>query len=840
MASAKLSILVLAVGALKAAQDIGKVDKSVAALGKRSLGNLANNMRTIGVVAGGVLATQVYAGIRSLEELETATTSVQGAIDQMGQSGQVNAQQVATWADQIEASIGAAFDDKAITAATATLIRYGKVAPANLQQAMTVMTDLAAKTGDVESASTMLAKALADPAKAAGKLARQGVILTKAQQDQIKAMVEANDLIGAQNYLLDELARTTTGAAAASQGPFKRSMSVLRDVIEDAQRALAIGFLPVLERVAKWLSTELAKPAVMAQIRSLGEGLARAFEDILSIAQRIPWDSVASAMKLAGQGAKFILDAFTSMPPWVQTAVLTGWGLNKLSGGGLTGLFKIGLDKAMGGLGLRGATPANPVFTKEVGVGGGGPGGVPGGGRGLMGLLLKLGLFAGGTALLSQSNASDQEGGRSDLGFAGNVAGGAMTGFAFGGPFGAAIGATLGAVKSQFEDTTGAIQFQTRELDKGFRDWLATSPSRRDLEQGLRGVETGIRQINDTPFGAVLAGDSLAALAAMKDAIVAALASKPGATTFEVDYPLQPPKPPSEPGRTRSASDRLANYIQNLRDAIKRERDKPNPDIARIEQLTTKLTTYTERRARYIDRSTPRQRKYEYTKPADTRSEAAMIRQAPPVSILSAEDRRTIQAGLKVGPLPPLPMPDMPTLTVQTPKVPPLRLDREDERAIAKGLTVPPIPRLAFDTVPELRVPAIPPLVVPPIPPVRIEKPPSLAVPTMPKQLADDTRAETAGVRRAVEQNRAATDRVRQEQLRLARFGEQTVARTDAVRGAIVALPRQIAAAMPRPLIPAPVVNVASTTTVTISARSTNRATTSWTRWSGGGRIGID
>ena len=96
---------------------------------------------------------------------------------------------VANWANQIEADTEAAFDDKDIVAATTTLIRYGKVSDENLRPAMEVMTDLAARTGDVESAATLLGKALADPAKAAGKLARSGVILTKAQQKQIKAMV---------------------------------------------------------------------------------------------------------------------------------------------------------------------------------------------------------------------------------------------------------------------------------------------------------------------------------------------------------------------------------------------------------------------------------------------------------------------------------------------------------------------------------------------------------------------------------------------------------------------------------------------------------------------------
>ena len=110
-------------------------------------------------------------GISSLETLESATTSVGAAISQMGLSGKVSAAQVADWANQIEDAVGAAFDDKAITQATTTLIRFGKVTAENLKPAMVVMTDLATKTGSVDSAATLLAKALANPEKAAGKLA---------------------------------------------------------------------------------------------------------------------------------------------------------------------------------------------------------------------------------------------------------------------------------------------------------------------------------------------------------------------------------------------------------------------------------------------------------------------------------------------------------------------------------------------------------------------------------------------------------------------------------------------------------------------------------------------
>jgi hypothetical protein len=170
-------------------------------------------------------------------------------------------------------------------------------------------------------------------------------------------------------------------------------MSTFSDVVEDAQKALAVGFLPVLQRVADKLNTALANRNTLKIIEGFGRTLADAFDSAITIAERLPWGTIGASLQLAGAGAKAVLGAFTSMPPWVQTAVITGWGLNKLTGGAIgkiAGELGGGLAGALGkSFFQRGGTPATPLFTKEVGLGGagGGLGGVAGkaGGIGLLG-----------------------------------------------------------------------------------------------------------------------------------------------------------------------------------------------------------------------------------------------------------------------------------------------------------------------------------------------------------------------------------------------------------------------------------------------------------------------
>jgi hypothetical protein len=367
-------------GLRKASGNLSKFESRTSRVGA-SLGRLGGAMAKIGTVAavgiGVGIAAGVRGGIESLVELEDATTTVDGAIATMGLTGKVTSAQIAAWANDIETDVQAAFDDKAITAATGTLLRYGKLAPKNIQPAMEVMTDLAARTGSVESASTLLAKALADPTKAAGKLSRQGIILTKAQQKQIAAFVKAGKVGEAQAVILGAVEKQTKGAAAAMNGPGRDALNQLQDAGEDVQRALATGFLPVLKDVAKWLNDELAKPSTIDSIRDFGSALAGGFRDALSWAQQLPWDKIKSGLSTAAGLAKDLIGAFTSLPPEAQATIVALAGLNKLSGGAVTGIVsELGKGLIKGVLGMTAAV-VNLRAGTVVGPGGGPGGGVP-------------------------------------------------------------------------------------------------------------------------------------------------------------------------------------------------------------------------------------------------------------------------------------------------------------------------------------------------------------------------------------------------------------------------------------------------------------------------------
>jgi hypothetical protein len=468
-------------GMNKSVKSVSRFSSGMDSAGKK-VGAFTGKLKTAGAVAGGALAGGLLIGIKSglnsLGELESATTSVDGALRQMGKSGKVSAAQIADWANEIEAATDAAFDDKEIVAATTNLIRFGKLTTKQLKPAMRVMTDLATKTGDVGSASTLLAKALADPSKAAARLTRVGIKLTDAQQEQIEQFEKAGMKGRAQAVVLRAIEKSTKGAAAAMNGPYVDAQRKLDDAVEDGTKALAVGFLPLITEVSEELRKGVADPGTMDNIRNFGKGLAGAFKEGLAFAKKIPWGAIADGLKTSAQWAGKLFDAFRSLPPEMQATIVALAGLSKLTGGAP---IKIAVDFAKEGLkGLfgrffdRGSSAANALWVKQVGM----PGGAAGaGGKGGIGALGKLFL----------------------------------------------VGELVTAGIAVYETWQGEMA-KNSEFARTIHDDLKAGiavKTPQELQHALDGVNQGINDIQANPLNVLVAGSALDELKAMRAALTA-------------------------------------------------------------------------------------------------------------------------------------------------------------------------------------------------------------------------------------------------------------------------------------------------------------------------------
>lgn len=356
----------------------------------QGIGTAIGNLTRLGVVGVGILGVQVAQGIQSLQRLEEVTVATNAVIESTGGVAGVTAEQVRSLAEEYE-SLNATMDDKVIQSAENVLLTFTsigeKVFPQALEAALNMNQALGGGEEGLQGTVIQLGKALQDPIRGLTALRRVGVNFTRAQQDQIRALVESNRLYEAQQIILSELGTEFGGQFAAAGDTATARFAKFKDAVEDAQMALATAFIPVLEKVADKLTTLLADPATMAALEELGTNLADAFDELVDVAGNLPWESIGNAFKLMGTGSKALLDAFTGLPPWVQTAVLTGWGLNKLTGGALSsivGTLASGLVRGV--LGIN----AGVVNLNAGTVTGAGGAPVAGGGAAGGGIITKL------------------------------------------------------------------------------------------------------------------------------------------------------------------------------------------------------------------------------------------------------------------------------------------------------------------------------------------------------------------------------------------------------------------------------------------------------------------
>lgn len=125
-------------------------------------------------------------------------------------------------------------------------------------QSIGTMTDMATALGtDTTSAATMLGKALNDPIAGVGALSRVGVTFTDQQKDQIKALVESGDTMGAQKVILGELSKEFGGSAAAAGATFPGAMKHAKDAVDGVIEGAIKPMLPVLQQGAEWFAAHL-------------------------------------------------------------------------------------------------------------------------------------------------------------------------------------------------------------------------------------------------------------------------------------------------------------------------------------------------------------------------------------------------------------------------------------------------------------------------------------------------------------------------------------------------------------------------------------------------------
>ena len=212
-----------------------------AAIGGAAVGGLA------GVVGG-----FAYSAFNESRKVVAQTGAV---IKSTGGVANVTAKDVSGLATAISNKTG--IDDEAIASGSNLLLTFTNIrneaGKGNkvFDQTTKAAVDMAAALGtDTKSAAMQLGKALNDPTKGVTKLMRSGVTFTDAQKDQIKALQESGDMLGAQKIILREVSKEFGGSAAAIATPWDKLKVTFGNLMETIGGKLA----PFIDKAAKFLN----------------------------------------------------------------------------------------------------------------------------------------------------------------------------------------------------------------------------------------------------------------------------------------------------------------------------------------------------------------------------------------------------------------------------------------------------------------------------------------------------------------------------------------------------------------------------------------------------------
>jgi hypothetical protein len=276
----------------------------------------ASLLKLKNLIAGTFLIGGAYAGFQFLkegaldsEEASSGLRVVQNLLKQAGDEANLSLAKIKDFATDQSFKIGV--DDDDILAAGRNLVSLKGITQDTFERASAAGADLAATLGKgLVPTTKSLAKALGDPTKAAGVLAKANVFLTETQKDNIAALVEAGKVDQARGKILDLVEGKVQGAAeksATSTQKIGTAFAELRETIGggvtkviDKVAPKLVGFFTGLQNAGPGISAAFSKLAdiFVPLFAELGSALA----DIAPKIQRLAGDVAPLALALAAIG----------------------------------------------------------------------------------------------------------------------------------------------------------------------------------------------------------------------------------------------------------------------------------------------------------------------------------------------------------------------------------------------------------------------------------------------------------------------------------------------------------------------------------------------------------
>lgn len=243
-------------------------------------------------VAAGAIAfvglNRVVDGIKAIvkegSDAEQELAQLEAALHATGRTSEFTAQSLAAMRQQLQSGL---FDDGQISAAQVRLLSYTNIVGEQFPAAMQITIDQAQRLGmSLEQSAEVVGKALQTPSKAMESLSKQGFTLDDSQKSLIKSLEATGQVAKAQAIILDLLAESYGGAAAAAKvGTIAGLWKTATDRFKDWKQEVADqGVLTYFKEQLTTLLTTLDRLAADGSLSRWAKQTARA---IITMAEAV-------------------------------------------------------------------------------------------------------------------------------------------------------------------------------------------------------------------------------------------------------------------------------------------------------------------------------------------------------------------------------------------------------------------------------------------------------------------------------------------------------------------------------------------------------------------------
>lgn len=212
--------------------------------------NLGRNFAIAGAALAGGVAL-IGRSLRDAAESQKVFAQTEAVLKSTGTTANGTAKDIQALAASLQKST--AFNDEAILSGANLLLTFKNIqnqaGETNdiFDQTVQATLDVARAMGtDASGEAIRLGKALNDPIRGISALTRVGIQFTDQQKEQIKALTESGDLLGAQKIILAELQSQFGGSAAAYAQTFAGQVESLNNELNDLSEEIGFMVMPAV------------------------------------------------------------------------------------------------------------------------------------------------------------------------------------------------------------------------------------------------------------------------------------------------------------------------------------------------------------------------------------------------------------------------------------------------------------------------------------------------------------------------------------------------------------------------------------------------------------------